>query len=392
MTSHPARTTLFRRLRPAPGSAPDTLVAPERMVEPRLHFMRFGEGFDVEEGEVDAPAALALKPTADGRVLWLDVQGLGDGSIVRKLGAAFGVHRLAQSDIVHLGQRPKADGYPQPKSLVLIFRMLAVGEDDRIEFEQVSIVLGAGYVLTFQERHGDCLDPLRVRIRGKRANLMAGGSDYLAVQILDSVVDGYFPVLEYVGSRLEQLEDRILARPRPELLESVHRLRRELMAFRRAAWPLRDTLSRLLRDDDAMDADARLYLRDVADHVHQVVDVLETYREIASGLVEVYLSMMGHRTNEVMRVLTVISSIFIPLTFLAGIYGMNFDPDVAGNMPELKVPYAYAIFWAITVVAAGVLLAVFRRLGWLGGKPRGAGLAGSGRGRCADASAFYIIL
>jgi magnesium transporter len=370
MSTSPSRSTLFRRVRAAPGSAPDTLVAPERNVEPRLHTLRFGAGFEVEEGDVDAQAAAALKPTTDGRVLWLDVQGLGDGSIVRTLGEAFGVHRLAQSDIVHLGQRPKADGYPAPKCLVLIFRMLSIGADDGLELEQVSVVMGEGFVLTFQERHGDCLDPLRGRIRAKRANLMSGGADYLAVQILDSVVDGYFPVLERVGSRLERLEDQILARPRPSLLESVHRLRRELMAFRRAAWPLRDTLSRLLRDEDSMDADARLYLRDVADHVHQVVDVLETYREIASGLVEVYLSMMGHRTNEVMRVLTVISSIFIPLTFLAGIYGMNFDPDVAGNMPELKVPYAYAIFWAITVVAAGVLLGVFRRLGWLGGKPR----------------------
>jgi magnesium transporter len=166
------------------------------------------------------------------------------------------------------------------------------------------------------------------------------------------------------------LEDRILARPRPAMLESVHRMRRGLMAFRRSAWPLRDAVNRLLRDEEAIEADARLYLRDVSDHVHQIVDVLETYREIASGLVELYLSMMGHRTNEVMRVLTVISSIFIPLTFLAGIYGMNFDPEVAGNMPELRMPYAYAIFWAVTVVAAGILLGVFRRLGWLGGKPR----------------------
>jgi magnesium transporter len=359
MGQHPARTKLFRRHRSAPGSAPDTLTAPAVHVEPRLGFFRYGKDGRIEEGEVAAADAPGMAREPD-RVLWIDVQGLGDGSIARSLGEAFDVHPLARSDIVHLGQRPKADWYEDLGTLLIVVRMLTLDAQGDLAFEQVSIVKGEHQVLTFQEHSGDCLDPLRQRIRAARANLIGGGPDYLAVQVLDAVVDGYFPVLEHLGSRIEVLEDALLQRARPALLERIHRVRRDLMAFRRAAWPLRDAVSRLLREEDAIDRNAQLYLRDVADHVHQVVDVLETYREIAGGLVELYLSMMGHRTNEVMRVLTVISSIFIPLTFVAGVYGMNFQ-----HMPELAIPWAYPLTWLVMLGIAGTMLIYFWRKKWL---------------------------
>ena len=367
MASSGTRTKLFQRMRPPSGSPPDAFSAHQNAVEPHLRLMCYRVG-DVQERDLTIAEATAL--SADDARLWIDVQGLGDGSVVRSLGEAFHVHRLAQSDIVNLGQRPKADDYPEQDVLLIVLRMLSMDASGQLHHEQVSIVKGEDVVLTFQERRGDCLDALRDRIRNQRPNLMQNGSDYLAVQVLDAIVDGYFPILEQLGAQLESLEDRVLARPRPGQLQQAHRIRRDLTAFRRAAWPLREAISRLQREGDAIGEEAKLYLRDVVDHIYQVVDVLETYREIASGLVEVYLSMMGHRTNEVMRVLTVISSIFIPLTFLAGIYGMNFDPAVPGNMPELRWPYAYAIFWVVTLSAAVALLIVFRRLGWLGGPDR----------------------
>jgi magnesium transporter len=360
-----ARTTLFRRQRPAPGSSPGTLVPPEVHVEPRLRFFRYGPDLPVEEGSVSVAEAAALRARGARDVLWIDVQGLGDGSVVRILGEAFDVHALAQADIVNLGQRPKADEFIEQDNMLIIARMLTADEHGGLRREQVSILNGPSHVLTFQETYGDCLDPLRGRIRGRRPNLLAGGADYLAVQVLDSIVDGYFPVLDRMGERLEELELGILTRPRPELLQSVYTLRRGLMAFRRSVWPLRDAVGRLLREEETIDDEARLHLRDVSDHLHQVVDVLETYREIGGGLVEIYLSTLGQRTNEVVRVLTVVSAIFIPLTFLAGIYGMNFDPDVRGNMPELRWPYAYWVFWGVCLAVAGTMLGLFWRLGWL---------------------------
>lgn len=365
-----ARTTLFQRHRPAPGSPPGTLVPPEVHVEPRLRFFRYGPDLPVEEGAVTVAEACELRPRGARDVLWIDVQGLGDGTVVRTLGEAFDVHPLAQSDIVHVGQRPKADEFVDQDNVLIIARALSVDALGKIEQEQFSILNGPTYVLTFQEGYGDCLDPLRERIRARRANLLEGGADYLAVQVLDSIVDGYFPVLEAVGERLERLENTILSRPRPEILQSVYVVRRGLLSFRRSVWPLRDAISRLLREEETIEDDARLYLRDVSDHLHQVVDVLETYREIGGGLVEVYLSTLGHRTNEVMRVLTVVSTIFIPLTFFAGIYGMNFDPDVPGNMPELRWPYAYVVFLGLCLLAAGGMLLLFRRLGWIGERRR----------------------
>jgi magnesium transporter len=364
------RTALFAPRRPAPGSSPGTLVPPEVHVEPRVRYFRFGADRPVEEGAVSVSEAAELRPRGTGDVLWIDVQGLGDGSVVRILGEAFDVHPLAQADIVNLGQRPKADEFVEQDNVLIIARMLAADEEGVIEQEQFSILNGPGHVLTFQETYGDCLDPLRGRIRARRSNLMIGGSDYLAVQVLDSIVDGYFPVLERVGERLERLEMGILRVPRPDLLQAVYSMRRGLMAFRRVVWPLRDAVGRLLREEETIDDDARLHLRDVSDHLHQVVDVLETYREIGGGLIEIYLSTLGQRTNEVMRVLTVVSAIFIPLTFLAGIYGMNFDPEVTGNMPELRWPYAYWVFWGVCLAVAGGMLGLFWRLGWLGAVSR----------------------
>lgn len=360
-----AKTTLFRRQRPAPGSSPGTLVPPDVHVEPRLQYHRFGPDAKAESGAISLERALELRPAQEGSVLWIDVEGLGDASIVRQLGEVFCVHPLAQADIAHLGQRPKADEFPEQANLLIIARMATI-DGGVVRQEQVSILKGPGLVLTFQENYLDCFDPLRSRIQAGRASLMTGGPDYLAVQILDAIVDGYFPVLELLGERLEALENAVLKLPRREHLQEIYRLRRELMQFRRAVWPLRDAVSRLLREEETVADHAVLYLRDVSDHLHQVIDVLETYREVGVGLIEIYLSTLAQRTNEVMRVLTVVTAIFIPLSFLAGVYGMNFDQSEPANMPELGWPFGYVFFWTVCLVAAGSMLYSFRRRGWLG--------------------------
>ena len=359
-------TELFRRHYTPAGAPPGSMKRPERLVAPRIHAIAY-DAESLEELDVAGPEqALAL--VRPGRVVWIDVQGLGDGSVVHQLGMGLGLHPLALSDVVNLGQRPKFEDYDDV--LFGVVRMIAVDEDTgALEWEQVSLFLGPGWVLTFQETHGDCLDPLRERLRKGRRQVREAGGDYLACMVVDTIVDAYFPVLEHHGDELERLETAILRSPTREILHGVYRIRRDLVAFRRAAWPLRDSLNQLLRDEDAPISDhARPYLRDTTDHIVQIVDVNETYRELASSLVDVYLSTLGHRTNEIMRVLTVVSTIFIPLTFLAGVYGMNFDTTHPLNLPELGWPYGYVAFWLVTLAVGCTLLVIFRRLGWLGGR------------------------
>ena len=354
-------TPFVRRHRAEPGASPGAVATPRHDVPPAVHLLAWGAG---ELEDRDVPVADAPRLSAPpGQVTWIDVQGLGDGAVVQALGEAFGLHDLAVADVVHVGQRPKAERYGD--TLFVVVRMTTL-EEGRFAFEQVALFLAGGAVLTFQERPGDCLDPLRARIRGGTKRLRANGPAYLAVMVLDAIVDGYFPVLEGFGEELEALETEVLEAPTPAVLERVYRAKRDLLAFRRAVWPLREACSQLLRDEDLPDA-TQPYLRDVADHVSQVADILETYRELAGSFVDVYLSAVSQRTNETMRVLTVIATIFIPLTFVAGIYGMNFDTSQPGNLPELGWPYAYVAFWVVCAAITAGLLVLFRRLGWLGG-------------------------
>lgn len=354
-----------RRFAPA-GASPGHIAAPHEFVEPRLRLIAYGPDELEERPLADASeAAAARRP---GRVTWIDVQGLGDGSIVQRLGEQFSLHPLAISDIVNLGQRPKADEYET--HLYVVLRMASLAEDGELHWEQVSVVLGGDYVISFQERAGDCLEPLRERVRKSRKVLRNSGPDYLACMILDAIVDGYFPVLEHHGEQLEEFEDAILGGTGERALADLYHVKRELMTFRRAGWPLREALNQLQRRDDDpwLSAGVLPYLRDTVDHVTQVVEINETYRELAASLVDVYLSTLGQRTNDIMRVLTVIATIFIPLTFFAGIYGMNFDQGHPTNMPELSWRYGYVAFWIISCLIAAALLVAFRRLGWLGGR------------------------
>jgi magnesium transporter len=350
-----------------PGTAPGTVRAPEGSPPPHIEVFAYdGESLDVRVVR-DAHEARAMMvpgtPGAAPRTLWIDVSGLGDAAIVEGFKDTFGLHGLALEDVGNLGQRAKHEDYDG--TLFVLARMIRCANDD-VHDEQIGFFLGEGFLITFQEHGGDSFDPVRERVRKGRPTLRAGGPGYLFVSLLDAIVDGYFPVLEVLSERLEALESRVIHDASPVLLEDVYSARRDILSLRHAFWPLREVTSGLLRDPHPRIPESALHhLRDVGDHVVQAVDVVETYRELASSLVDVHLSMVGQRTNEVMRVLTVVTAVFIPLSFFAAVYGMNFDV-----MPELRWRYGYLVFWIICGLVALTLLVMFHRLGWLR-RPKG---------------------
>ncbi len=355
---------LFPRKYTTRGAVPGAHARPEEGQPQAFRVITYNEDSLVEQ-EFDPAGELPLLHEP-GQITWIDVHGLGDGKLVERIGERFELHPLAVADVINVGQRPKIEDYDT--FLYIVVRMLYMDENQRVGSEQVSLFIGKGWAISFQERPGDCLDSLRERLRKGRKVLRGAGADYLGVQIIDTIIDGYFPVLEAYGERLEDIETRVLENPSKDVLNEVYEVKRDLMALRRASWPTRDMLSTFLHEgDELLSPESRPYLRDTADHVIQIVDVTETYRELAGSFIDVYLSSISQRTNEVMRVLTVIATIFIPLTFLAGVYGMNFDRSQPSNMPELGWEYGYVAFIAVCLVVGGGLLLLFHRLGWLGG-------------------------
>ncbi len=363
----PAR--LFHRRSPPPGSPPGTIAQAPEAPPLRVRAIRF-DAQRIEEVE-GVGEALALTAAPGEGTLWLDVVGVGDEEGLQRLGERLGLHPLAVADIANVGQRPKFEALENGAAL-LILRMLRFEEGLRVQWEQVSVVWRKGMVATFQEREGDCFEPVRRRLRAGRPRIRSGGADFLAVQLVDAVVDHVFPMLEALGDGLEDLEEIVLQGPGGgDALVRLHGLKRDLLLLRRALWPLRDALSTALRSEtETVRRQTLPYLRDVADHVAQAAEVAESLRELAASLMDAHLSQVGNRTNEVMRTLTIVATIFIPLTFLAGVYGMNFDRSSPYNMPELGWRFGYAAFWGASLALAAGLLALFRRLGWLGGGGR----------------------
>ena len=354
------RLLVPRRRQPPVGAPPGTLVMAPDQVPPEIHLICYGPDRLDERPVTDLDSLRTLPP--DG-VTWVDVQGLGDEAVLRTLGEIFHLHPLALEDAVNVPQRPKAELYPD--FYLFITRMTRLTEAHEVIAEQVTIFFGRNYVLTLQELRGDVLDPVRRRIRGAQGLIRQSGPDYLAYALIDTVIDGYYPVAESLGDRLQELEEEILACATPEGLRRIHRMRRELLRLRRAVWPQREAVNSLIRDEsDLVSATVRQYLRDCYDHTVQLADVIETYRELATGLMDIYLSSMSQRTNEVMKVLTIVGAIFIPLTFLAGVYGMNFQ-----YMPELHRRYGYPLLLLVMLVVAAGMVMFFKRKGWLGTPP-----------------------
>ncbi|MBI2304752.1 MAG: magnesium/cobalt transporter CorA [Chloroflexi bacterium] len=293
-------------------------------------------------------------------VTWINVDGLHQVEVLEKLGDHFGLHPLVLEDILNTDQRPKIDDYGG--FLYIVLRMLNEdGRGDGIDTEQVSVILGPSFVISFQEREGDVFDPVRQRIRTGKGRIRKLGADYLAYSLLDSVVDNYFGILERLGEEIEVLEDELVTNPTRNTLHTLHRLKREMILLSRAVWPLREVISALERAESPLVKESTaIYLRDVYDHTIQVIDTIETYRDMLSGMLDIYLSSISNRMNEVMKVLTIIATIFIPITFVAGIYGMNFK-----YMPELEWPWAYPAVLFVMLAAAGSMLLYFRGKRWL---------------------------
>ncbi|MGH9869980.1 MAG: magnesium/cobalt transporter CorA [Candidatus Polarisedimenticolia bacterium] len=358
MTSEAAATHKGSRRRKPAGMAPGIPVLTGEALVPRIHVIRYSADA-IEEFDVASVQDCRTLGT-EGGVIWIDVQGLGDLELLRVMGERFGLHPLALEDVVSVSQRAKVEDYDS--HLYIIVRMAESAAEVLIT-DQTSLFLGKDFVLTFQEHYGDCLGPVRERLRRGKGLMRRSGPDYLAYAILDAVVDGYFPVLEQFGERLEDLEQEVIEGPTRGTLGRIHSARRTLLQLRRAVWPMRDAIGALIRDESGLiSPPTRVYLRDCHDHAVQIIEMLETDRELVTGLMEIYLSSLSQKLNEVMKVLTIIATIFIPLTFIAGVYGMNFD-----YMPELRWRYGYAaVMTGMAALGLGMLW-FFARRGWLGG-------------------------
>ncbi len=346
-----------------PGTSPGTLRAPEDGDTGPVKVTIIDYGPDCFEerqvAEVEECFPYRDKPT----VTWINVEGLSDIGLIEKLGQHFGLHPLTLEDVLNCGQRPKLEDYGSYHFMVmksLYFR------EEELEIEQISFFLSGTYVITFQQVPGDSFEAVRERIRQGKGQIRKMGPDYLLYALVDALVDEFFPVLESYGERVEELEDEVIDKPTPEILNEIHRIKRELLLVRRTAWPEREVINALQREDTYLvKPETRVFLRDCYDHTIQVIDMVETYRDLASGLLEVYLSSASNRLNEVMKVLTIISTIFIPLNFIAGVYGMNFSPEASPlNMPELNWFFGYPMALGIMVTVGVSLVIYFRRKGW----------------------------
>ncbi len=299
-------------------------------------------------------------------VSWINVSGIHNADIVEKIGAYYGIHPLVLEDIVNTGHRPKLD--EAADSMCVVLKMLYKSEaDGELKAEQVSILFGRNWVITFQETGEDVFDVVRQRIKRTTPRVRFMFSDYLAYSLVDAVVDNYFVVLEELGERIEALEDALAEDSEPASLNTIRELKRELIFMRKAVWPLREVIGGLERTESDLIQDATgPYLRDLYEHTIQVIDTVETFRDMVSGLLDLYHTGVSNRMNEIMKVLTIIATIFIPLGFLAGVYGMNFDTSISPfNLPELGFRYGYLLFWSLAVLIGGGLFIFFRRKKWL---------------------------
>ncbi|WP_319521944.1 magnesium/cobalt transporter CorA [uncultured Desulfosarcina sp.] len=342
------------------GSSPGTLVhvGERKLDKVRLSVMRYTAASLIERPIDEIEEGLDL--VEKGAATWINVDGTHDVALMENIGRRQGIHPLTLEDVLNTTLRPKSEVFDDYMFVVL--KMLHYNTDEEsIASEQISLILGENILISFQEAPGDVFDPVRDRIRKGKGRIRGYGCDYLAYALIDAIVDHYFVILDHVGRRLEQMEESIDDHPDASLLDEIHAVRRELIYLRKQVWPLRDIISLLLKEESPFFSDAtRLFIRDVYDHTIQTIDTIESFRDILSGLQDLYLSIISNRMNEVMKVLTVIATIFIPVTFIAGIYGMNFT-----HMPELDWRWGYPLFWVVVVALVGGMIFFFRKKRWL---------------------------
>ena len=342
------------------GLPPGTVVyvGRKKPVETRIRVCYFDETYVEEKEAIGVDEAF---PSREKRgITWINVDGLQKINVIETIGKHFGLHPLVLEDIVNTGQRPKMEDYAD--YLFVVVKMLQYSEEDKeVKAEQVSFILGSNWVVTFQENEGDVFDPIRERLRTDKGRIRKMGADFLVYALIDAVVDNYFAVLEKVGEKIEEIEDDIVANPSPETMLTIHSLKRQMILLRKSVWPLREVISRLERwESKLINESTDVFLRDLYDHTIQVIDAIETFRDMLSGMLDIYMSSVSNRMNEVMKVLTIIATIFLPLTLVAGIYGMNFRV-----MPELEWSWGYP-FALLTMLAIGLgMVFYFRSRHWL---------------------------
>lgn len=371
MAKRISRRFHIRKVKHAPpGTTPGTIRVPEGALQPVIRcFVTWNDGY--EEKELKTFDAVKTEFERDAsKNYWFDIRGVADKEFFERLADYFHIHRLEMEDVFNFYQRPKMEEHPE--HLFMVSRELYI-KDNCLSNEQLSLFLGKNYVITIQDKYEDMLEPVRLRIRQGRGFIRKNGSDYMAYAITDAVIDNYYPLLEKIGDRLEDLEEELIENPTRQSMNKILAIKRELITFRRSIWPERDKINDILRSNlEVVRSDAKIFFRDSYDHCIQLLDIVESYKEITASLMDVYLSSVSNKLNQVIKVLTIISTIFIPLTFIVGLYGMNFqhyDPKtgdvIPGNMAELYTPYGYVGVLVIMAIIVIFQLYFFFKKGWL---------------------------
>jgi magnesium transporter len=361
-----------KRLRHAPpGTSPGAINIPDDALKPVINTFMFDENVFEEKKLFDVKSIRDQVDSNPSKIHWIDIRGFGDKLFFEQLADSFGIHKLQMEDVINIYQRPKADEYHG--HLFLISRAMHEVQGV-LRNDQLSLFLGNNFVITIQDSYEDLLDPVRERIRNGKGYLRKLGADYLAYAIMDTLLDNFFPLLEKTGERLDELEEALIENPTRESMSGILRIKRDLILMRRAIWAERDKINDILRSAFPMITDnTKIYFKDSYDHCVQILDLVESYREVTASLMDVYMSSVSNRLNQVMKVLTIISTIFIPLTFIVGLYGMNFahiNPDTGQhmpmNMPELYSPYGYLVVCLVMVIVVIAQVIFYYRKGWLG--------------------------
>ncbi|MCJ7472874.1 MAG: magnesium/cobalt transporter CorA [Actinobacteria bacterium] len=341
------------------GLPPGSLVhiGKKKEIKTKITIIDYDE-ITFQELEIEAPKECIIykdKPT----ITWINVDGIENTQVLKDLGECFSIHPLTLEDILNTDQRPKLEDYEN--YIYIVLKMLSYDEkEEEISSEQVSLILGKNYVISLQESEGDIFNPIRERIKNGKGRVRKAGSDYLSYLLLDAIVDNYFTILEKVSEKIEGLEDEVIKNPTQETLNTIHNLKTEMLYLKKSVWPLREVVNKLERGElTLIKKSTSVYLRDIYDHTIHVIDSIETLRDMLSGILDIYLSSVSNRMNEVMKVLTIIATIFIPVTFIAGIYGMNFS-----NMPELGWHWSYLVFWIVVLIIGVTMIIYFKRKKW----------------------------
>lgn len=342
------------------GLPPGTLlhIGDKKMETTRISLMDYDESHFLEKEVklVEESFPFKDKPT----VTWINIDGIHEIEIIEKIGQYFGVHPLILEDILNTEKRPKMEDF-ETYIYVTLKILKQIDKSDKILSEQVSLIVGKNFVISFMENKDDIFDPIKDRIRSGKGHIRKMGSDFLAYSLIDAIVDNYFIIMEQFGDKIEVMEEELVKNPTPGTLMSLHDTQRELMILRKSVWPLREVVNNMLREESTLIHESTLiYLRDVYDHTIEIIEMIEGLRDMVSRMFDMYLSSISNKLNEIMKVLTIIATIFIPLTFIAGVYGMNFE-----NMPELKWHWGYPVIWTIMIFIGLYMLNYFRKKKWI---------------------------